>query len=90
MSWTEDRDLAKWFAARSNQDGERACGTGWGVVMTATVRPGSLLAHITTERSGEDEWVINPKNVRMTILLRPTELPSFAEARERLAERSAA
>jgi hypothetical protein len=84
LSWTADEDLAIWFAARANKDG-----VGWGVLVSATVNPQNLLAHVACERTGEDEWIVDPRGLRIRIVLRPTELPSFEAARLRLAGRSA-
>ncbi|WP_282946992.1 hypothetical protein [Cellulomonas endometrii] len=55
-SWTEDVDLARWFANRFPGTGARLYRT--------TVRPPWLMAHITPEwkfgRHGESEWVVDP------------------------------
>lgn len=48
-SWTEDRDLALWFARRVKD----------GSLWTAVVPPEALLARITTQRPGENEYVVD-------------------------------
>lgn len=52
-SWTDDPDLARWFAERPRHR-ER------GQVWRAAVAPWALLARITEQRPGENEWVVDP------------------------------
>ncbi len=55
-SWTEDRELAEWFADRPHNCGQ-------GQVWTAVVEPWRLLARITEERPGESEYVVDTQGL---------------------------
>ena len=57
-SWTEDRELAQWFADRARHQGP-------GLVWVARVAPWRLLARITAERRGESEYVVDTYNLRI-------------------------
>lgn len=58
-SWTDDRDLAQWFADR---DMHKAPGRVW----QATVDPSRLLARITSVREGESEYVVDTDGLAIT------------------------
>lgn len=68
MSWTEDLELASWFATRSLGDGHLSA------VWSATVQPKRLLAHINSGREGESEWVVNPQRMQIGRRLGPEDL----------------
>ncbi len=57
-SWTDDRELAQWF-------GDRPHNGGSGMVWTASVAPGRLLARISREREGESEHVVDARGLRV-------------------------
>jgi hypothetical protein len=59
MSWTEDRELAQFFADRTERFGLVAH------VYTAVVEPVQLLARITDIRPGESEWVVNTVGLKI-------------------------
>lgn len=80
MSWTDDLDTARWFAARVVDDG------GSGLVIRARVQPWRLLAYIHESGRNESEWVIDPRRLRLELVesSRSTPaLPSFEEMRRR-------
>lgn len=56
-SWTEDRELAQWFADRPFTRGEGV------VYAAANVAPSRLLARITQQRRGESEFVVNTRGL---------------------------
>lgn len=58
-SWTDDRPLAEWFAARLFNHGE-------GRVWSARVEPWRLYARISDQRPGESEYVVDTSG--LTIL----------------------
>ena len=53
MAWTTDRQRAEWFADRWT-----LWATGTGMVVTATIHPGAVLAFIDDRR--ESEVVLDP------------------------------
>lgn len=55
-SWTDDRELASWFADRPHHRGR-------GVLVTADVDPARLLARITDRRPGESEYVVDARDL---------------------------
>lgn len=59
-SWTEDRDLAQWFADRPHNDGR-------GRLYSAAVPPGALFACMTGDwadgRAGEGQWVVDGRDL---------------------------
>ncbi len=55
-SWTDDLELARWFA-------QRPCNRGEGRVWAATVRPARLLARISEQRPGESEYVVDARRL---------------------------
>ncbi|MDP9395148.1 MAG: hypothetical protein M3Q27_13285 [Actinomycetota bacterium] len=57
-SWTDDRELAQWFGGRPHNGGS-------GMVWTASVTPGRLLARISREREGESEHVVDARGLRV-------------------------
>lgn len=57
-SWTEDRDLAQWFAERPHNRAD-------GRVYAAIVEPSRLLARISQERAGENEYVVDARGLRI-------------------------
>lgn len=62
-SWTEDLDLARWFADRYADLGRP------GRVYTTQADPHALLAHLTGDsdfgRQGESEFVVNPADLNI-------------------------
>lgn len=57
-SWTDDRDLAQWFADRPHNAGR-------GQVWTADVEPARLLARISEQRAGESEYVVDARGLEI-------------------------
>ena len=57
-SWTDDLELARWFAARPHNRAE-------GRVWVATVEPTRLLARITQQREGESEYVVDARGLQV-------------------------
>jgi hypothetical protein len=58
MSWTTDKDVARWFADVSSWNAQRKLPLlRNGTVLEALVQPAALLAH---SAAGEAEFVINP------------------------------
>ncbi len=57
-SWTDDRQLAEWFAQRAHNARE-------GRVWTALVEPCRLLARISQERPGESEYVVDARGLEI-------------------------
>jgi hypothetical protein len=55
-AWTDDRDLAQWFADRPHHRGE-------GQVWKAVVEPERLLARISEQREGESEYVVDARGM---------------------------
>jgi hypothetical protein len=53
MSWTTDRDRARWFADRFNRDGY--------AVFRADVKPAAVLAY--ADDRGEAEMIVNPRRL---------------------------
>ncbi len=63
-SWTDDIQLAQWFA-------ERPHNAGRGRIWTAVVEPSRLLARIITEgRDGESEYVLDPSGLAVQLATR--------------------
>ncbi len=60
-SWTDDRDLARWFADRPHNRGA-------GKVWAASVEPVRLLARITDHREGESEYVVDARGLAVKAL----------------------
>lgn len=56
-SWTDDPELAQWFADRRHHRGQ-------GRVWTARVEPGRLLARISQVRAGESEHVVDARGMQ--------------------------
>jgi hypothetical protein len=59
-SWTDDRDLAQWFADRPHNAGR-------GQVWAAAVDPCRLLARISEQRPGESEHVIDARGLAVAL-----------------------
>jgi hypothetical protein len=59
MSWTQDKELAAWFANRFNDDSSK------GFLYQAIIEPDYILAIITgvNGRQGESEVIINPEGL---------------------------
>ncbi len=55
-SWTDDRDLAQWFADRPHNSGR-------GAVWRLDAEPGRLLARIREQRPGESEYVVDVRGL---------------------------
>ncbi|WP_140403791.1 MULTISPECIES: hypothetical protein [unclassified Nocardioides] len=55
-AWTDDREVAEWFAARPHNSGR-------GRVFTAEVEPSRLLARISEQRPGESEYVVDARGL---------------------------
>ena len=68
MSWTEDEELARDFALRRLREGL------WGTVFSSRVAPWRLIARNTSEREGENEWIINPSRLRVLVKATPQDL----------------
>lgn len=62
-SWTENRELAQWFAARPHNEGR-------GLLYTALAPPGALFAGITRSwthgRTDEEQWVVDTRRLDIT------------------------
>ena len=63
MSWTDDREVALWFASRHVNKGAPA-----GAVWTAEVDPDRLYARNRNVRKGESEYVIETDGLDVTAL----------------------
>jgi hypothetical protein len=65
-SWTDDQELAKWFADRPHNKGR-------GQVYAAHVAPARLLARISEQRAGESEYVVDARGLAVADYLRTAE-----------------
>lgn len=87
MSWTDDLEMARWFAARAALDGP----LGFGQVLRARVQPWRLLAQVHVSGRKEAEWVIDPRRLRIEVVesdISDPPMPDFDEMRRRIVARS--
>lgn len=77
MSWTDDLDTARWFAARVGDSGLH------GRVIQAKVQPWRVLAYIHEEGRGESEWVIDSRSIRYKVYEESGAFASFEEMTQR-------
>lgn len=61
MAWTADRDIAQWFATRLDT------AAGAGCVWATVAPPQTVLARFV--RRSEDEYVLNPRHLRICVQL---------------------